>query len=93
MNAPKRLLLAAAIAAVAQPVFALDVSYSINADNVTHEISPLIYGTNHRMYMTGNENISFYRIGGNRLSAYNWENNFSNAGSDWLNSSDTYMGY
>ncbi|WP_018417417.1 hypothetical protein [Teredinibacter turnerae] len=42
MNAPKRLLLAAAIAAVAQPVFALDVSYSINADNVTHEISPLI---------------------------------------------------
>jgi hypothetical protein len=32
------------------------------------------------------------RIGGNRLTAYNWENNASNAGTDWYNQNDGYLG-
>lgn len=31
------------------------------------------------------------RIGGNRLTAYNWETNASNAGSDWHNTSDNWL--
>jgi len=30
-------------------------------------------------------------MGGNRLTAYNWESNWSNAGSDWIYSSDNYL--
>lgn len=69
----------------------VSIDYSISPDEETHQISELIYGTNHRMNMTGNENFGFYRLGGNRTTAYNWENNYSNAGSDWVHSSDTYM--
>jgi hypothetical protein len=32
------------------------------------------------------------RIGGNRWTAYNWETNASNAGSDYLYQNDTYLG-
>lgn len=32
------------------------------------------------------------RQGGNRFTGYNWENNYSNAGRDWNDSSDTNMG-
>ena len=30
-------------------------------------------------------------MGGNRLTAYNWENNASNAGADWYHNSDNYL--
>ena len=30
-------------------------------------------------------------MGGNRLTGYNWENNASNAGSDYIHSSDNYL--
>lgn len=33
------------------------------------------------------------RIGGNRLTGYNWENNASNAGSDYYQESDDYLTY
>lgn len=93
MNLTRKTLptIVAALGLAASNAFAVDVSYSIQPDNQNHEISPLIYGTNHRMYMTGAENLAFYRIGGNRLTAYNWENNWSNAGSDWQHSSDNFM--
>ena len=48
-------------------------------------ISPYIYGIN----QYGNQNkykqvkATAVRQGGNRTTAYNWENNASNAGSDW----------
>jgi mannan endo-1,4-beta-mannosidase len=32
------------------------------------------------------------RSGGNRNTAYNWETNDSNAGSDWFNQNDDFMG-
>ena len=52
-------------------------------------ISPYVYGAN----QTDGSSVKFTarRLGGNRLTGYNWENNFSNAGSDWNQSSDTYL--
>jgi Glycoside hydrolase family 44/Bacterial Ig-like domain (group 2) len=37
-------------------------------------------------------NLTLGRHGGNRLSAFNWENNASNAGRDWFYHNDGYMG-
>lgn len=57
-------------------------------------ISPYIYGIN----QYGNQNkykqvkATAVRQGGNRTPAYNWENNASNAGSDWNHSSDGNLG-
>jgi len=51
-------------------------------------ISPYIYGVNQDH---PGETTTARRLGGNRTTAYNWENNASNAGSDYIHSSDTYM--
>ncbi len=53
-------------------------------------VSPYIYGVNSGADLSAVSAKSF-RLGGNRLSAYNWENNVSNAGSDWKNSSDMHL--
>lgn len=59
---------------------------------VTTPISPYIYGIN---AFGANQrfanNSGLLRSGGNRWSAYNWENNASNAGSDYIHSSDNYI--
>jgi hypothetical protein len=57
----------------------INVTYNINTDVNRTPISKYIYGTN----STGDANYTVVRSGGNRLTAYNWENNFSNAGSDY----------
>ena len=36
-------------------------------------------------------NLTINRLGGNRWTAYNWENNASNAGSDYNHQSDNYL--
>ena len=41
--------------------------------------------------LNGDENWSSLRLGGDRLTGYNWENNASNAGVDYLNESDDYL--
>jgi fibronectin type 3 domain-containing protein len=55
-------------------------------------ISPYIYGTN---FYSGNTspqpNFTLDRDGGNRWTAYNWETNASNAGSDYLYENDAYL--
>lgn len=53
-------------------------------------ISPYIYGVNFEADLNTVAPKSI-RMGGNRMSAYNWETNMSNAGSDWRNSSDMYV--
>ena len=53
-------------------------------------ISPYIYGVNSGVDLSMVSAKSF-RLGGNRMTAYNWENNMSNAGSDWHNSADNYL--
>lgn len=58
----------------------------------TQPISPWIYGTN--FYQTTASylhNLTLNRQGGNRWTAYNWENNASNAGNDWFYHNDGYL--
>ena len=68
-----------------------DVTITL-APATTHAISPYIYGLN---FYTGITNapplVTLDRAGGNRWTAYNWENNASNAGSDYLYESDNYL--
>lgn len=74
---------------------AADVRFVIDS-HATMPISPLIYGVNSYDQSWGGAlppaNLTLSRMGGNRLSAYNWENNASNAGNDWHYSNDGYLG-
>jgi hypothetical protein len=68
-----------------------DVTITINPSS-THPISPYIYGLNFYSGVTGAPpNLTFDRDGGNRWTAYNWETNASNAGSDYLYENDDYL--
>jgi hypothetical protein len=67
----------------------IEMSVVIHADRVTHTISPYIYGANQETEF--DPGFTAKRLGGNRLTGYNWENNMSNAGSDWYHHSDTYL--
>jgi len=55
-------------------------------------ISPYIYGVNSTDFAHLGTGFTFSRQGGNRLTAYNWETNASNAGSDYLYENDSLMG-
>lgn len=57
-------------------------------------ISPLIYGINQYSNQGKYKQVkaTALRQGGNRTTAYNWENNASNAGADWHHSSDGNLG-
>jgi fibronectin type 3 domain-containing protein len=68
-----------------------DVTITIDPAN-THPISPYIYGINFYSGITGAPpDLTFDRAGGNRWTAYNWETNASNAGSDYLYENDDYL--
>lgn len=68
-----------------------DVTITITPANA-HPISPYIYGLNFYSGVTGAPlNLTFDRDGGNRWTAYNWETNASNAGSDYLYENDNYL--
>ncbi len=66
-----------------------EVQVTVAPGEEQREISPYIYGINYggSIRYTYPKSI---RLGGNRFTAYNWENNYSNAGSDWNHHSDTY---
>jgi hypothetical protein len=68
-----------------------DVVFTVDSTGTTRPISPYIYGTNDSKLPAGTKGLTLTRVGGNRLSAYNWETNASNAGSDYQYSSDNYM--
>ena len=76
-------------AALAEDAFIITIDLS----GERTPISPLIYGVNNFSDATVYNRVTTtaVRQGGNRMSAYNWETNFSNAGSDWHHSSDTYL--
>jgi hypothetical protein len=57
----------------------------------THPISPYIYGMNGAAEDGLPSGLTFDRGGGNRSSAYNWETNASNAGSDWQYQNDALV--
>ena len=67
------------------------VSFVIESSKDNLAISPFIYGINFHDFSGRPANIPLTREGGNRWSAYNWENNASNAGTDWLNQNDGYL--
>jgi fibronectin type 3 domain-containing protein len=70
---------------------AADVVITIDPTN-TKPISPYIYGINFYNGVTGAPPLlTFDRAGGNRWTAYNWETNASNAGSDYLYENDDYL--
>jgi len=70
----------------------VDVTVTINPA-VTHTISPYIYGLNFYFGETAPPPmLTMDRDGGNRWTAYNWETNASNAGSDYLYENDDYLG-
>jgi len=67
------------------------VNFVIDSTKDKQAISPFIYGINFHDFSARPANIPLTREGGNRWSAYNWENNASNAGTDWLNQNDSYL--
>jgi hypothetical protein len=54
-------------------------------------ISPYIYGTNMPDWQK-RPHLTLCRWGGNRITAYNWVTNASNAGSDWNHQNDSLLG-
>ena len=77
------------------PVEGGELGFEVKPKVVIRTISPYVYGINSQK----NEGFgaTVRRMGGNRQTAYNWEINASNAGSDYQHSSDewacTAMGY
>jgi fibronectin type 3 domain-containing protein len=70
---------------------AADVTISVTP-SITKLISPYIYGINFYSGITGAPPLlTFDRAGGNRWTAYNWETNASNAGSDYVYNNDNYL--
>jgi len=69
---------------------AADVQIQIRSDADVHPISPLIYGTAQPENATLNR-YALLRSGGNRMTAYNWETNASNAGNDYMFQNDNYL--
>ncbi len=74
------------------------VTLSVDTSTGQAAISPLIYGINDDKSLDSNFNAvvaetrpGLIRLGGNRWTAYNWENNDSNAGSDYQYENDDYL--
>lgn len=71
--------------------YAMNITVDLSGEQKA--ISPYIYGMNKYddASVLDDMRISAVRQGGNRLTAYNWETNASNAGEDWKHSSDSFM--
>jgi hypothetical protein len=72
------------------------IQFDVDAAADVKPISRFIYGINqfHLVQdgMNGHfSNLTFNRLGGNRLTDYNWTNNASNAGNDYHFESDDYL--
>jgi fibronectin type 3 domain-containing protein len=67
-----------------------DVTITVDPTK-THAISSWIYGINFDAGGGGAPTFTFDRAGGNRWTAYNWETNASNAGSDYIYENDSYL--
>ncbi len=73
------------------------VIFKVQPEGPSQTISPYIYGINAiaqnpSTYASLDElNLGSDRLGGNRMTGYNWENNASSAGSDWQHNSDSWL--
>ncbi len=68
----------------------VDVTFTIQSTQNAHAISPYVYGINDDS-SAASTRPGMVRAGGNRFTAYNWENNASNAGSDYYFENDDYL--
>ena len=68
-----------------------DMNVTVDLKGTRKEISPLIFGVNQYTADLKDVKATAVRQGGNRMTAYNWETNASNAGSDWKHSSDNNL--
>jgi mannan endo-1,4-beta-mannosidase len=69
---------------------ATDVNVTVDTGADVREISPLIYGSN-AQGGDAEANVAAVRSGGNRMTGYNWETNYSSAGNDWQHSNDDFL--
>lgn len=69
-----------------------DVRFDVHSQRARHAISPYIYGHNQPEWDGRGARLTLARSGGNRWTAYNWETNASNAGEDYFNQNDGYLG-
>lgn len=84
---------------VRSPLASSHTTFVVNSAAGLEPISPMIYGINldKAVDPTGFAAVmsearpSLIRMGGNRWTAYNWENNDSNAGSDYEYENDDYL--
>jgi hypothetical protein len=77
--------------ASATPTAAPAVTITVDPTK-TKPISPWIYGLNFYTGISGAPpRLTLDRAGGNRWTAYNWETNASNAGSDFLYENDNFL--
>jgi hypothetical protein len=76
---------------VAAAPVASQVSFAIDGTQDVRAISRFIYGIN-GWDAVRPKNLTLSRSGGNRMTAYNWETNDSNAGADFQNQNDTFLG-
>lgn len=92
MKQIKRFLLFLCLSASALHSFAKEKSITVTVDAGAPgtPISPWIYGVNDRTPLANNAATAL-RLGGNRFTSYNWENNASNAGADYYFTSDSYV--
>src|SRR5687768_11051380 len=67
------------------------VNFVVDPSQDVRPISRFIYGVNQSLDGAF-ANATFTRLGGNRWTAYNWENNASNAGSDFQFQNDGFLG-
>lgn len=69
-----------------------DLTVTVDTTGCRKAISPYIYGINYIRRGAEPDVTAFSaRQGGNRHSAYNWENNASSAGADYQHYSDAYL--
>jgi hypothetical protein len=67
-----------------------EITFDIHTQLGRRAISPLIYGINYDLRNAARQRWGLVRWGGNRCTAYNWETNASNAGSDYLFQNDSF---
>ncbi len=71
---------------------ASQVNFDVVSTQDVKPISRFIYGMNGWDPSARPANLTLSRSGGNRMTAYNWETNASNAGADWFNQNDDFLG-
>ena len=71
---------------------ASQVNFEVFSTLDVKPISRFVYGMNGWDPAQRPRNLTLSRSGGNRMTAYNWETNASNAGADFFNQNDNFLG-